>query len=54
VIKAEKATKKQAENKTKKKDKAILYKAESEGDIEEEGQDESKSEIGDCIIVNVK
>ena len=30
------------------------YKTKSKGDIKEEGQDESKSEIRDCIIVDIK
>jgi len=31
-----------------------LYKAESEEEIEEEGQDDSKSKIGDYIIVDIE
>jgi hypothetical protein len=54
VIEAEKATKRQARKKAKTKGKTDLYETESEGDIEEEGQDESESEIGDCIIVDVE
>lgn len=54
VIEAEKATKKQSRKKAKAKAKADLYGTESEGDIEEEGQDESESEVGDCIIVDVE
>ena len=38
----------------KTKERAILYKAESEEDIEEEARDESESEIEDCIIVDVE
>jgi hypothetical protein len=54
VVEAEKATKKQAKKKNKTKGKADLYKTDSEGDLEEEGQDESESEIGDCIIVDIE
>ena len=54
VVEAKKATKKQARKKTKTKGKADLYETESEGDIKEEGQDESESEIRDCIIVDVE
>ncbi|KAH7317195.1 hypothetical protein BKA65DRAFT_529750 [Rhexocercosporidium sp. MPI-PUGE-AT-0058] len=53
IVAAEKATKKQAEKKRKTKAKVKSYEAESEEEVEEEGQDDSKSEIGDCIIVNV-
>jgi hypothetical protein len=31
-----------------------LYKAESKEEVEEEGQDDSESKIGDCIIVDVE
>jgi hypothetical protein len=47
VVEAEKATKKQPGKKAKGKGKAISYDAESEEDIEEEAEDQSKSEIGD-------
>jgi len=50
----EKATKKQIEEKRKTKAKVSLYKAENKKEVEEEGQDNSKSKIGDCIIVNVE
>ena len=54
IIEAKKAIKKQARKKTKTKGKADLYKTKSKGDIKEEGQDESESEIRDYIIVDVK
>jgi hypothetical protein len=54
IVTAKKATKKQAKKKRKTKDKVSLYKAESEEEVEEEGQDNSKSIIGDCIIVDVE
>jgi hypothetical protein len=54
VVEAEKVTKKQARKKAKTKGKADSYETESEGDIEEEGQDKSKSEIGDYIIVDIE
>jgi hypothetical protein len=54
VVEAEKATKKQAKKNAKTKSKAVLYKAESEKDIEEEAGDKSKSEIRNCILVDVE
>ena len=36
----------------KTKEKEVLYKAESEEDIEEEAIDKSESEAEDCIIVD--
>jgi hypothetical protein len=54
VIEAEKATKKQAGRKREEKGKAIVYEAETDEDIEEEAEDDSESEIGDCIIVDVE
>jgi hypothetical protein len=54
VIEAEKTTKMQARKKGKKKVKGISYKTKSEEDIEEEAIDESESEIGDCIIVDIE
>jgi predicted signal transduction protein with EAL and GGDEF domain len=54
VVKAEKATKRQAKKKGKGKGRAVLYKAESEENIEEEARDESESETEDCIIVDVE
>ena len=54
VVKAEKATKRQARKKAKTKGKADSYETESERDIKEEDQDESENEVGDCIIVDVK
>jgi len=52
VVEAEKATKKQAKKKRKKKEKTIVYEAEIDEDTEEEADDQSESEIGDCIIVD--
>ena len=54
VIAAEKATKKQKEKKGKTKAKVRSYEAGNKKEVEEEGQDESESEIGDCIIVDVE
>jgi hypothetical protein len=54
VVEAEKATKRQAGKRAKTKGKTDLYETKSEGDVEEEDQDKSESEIGDCIIVDVK
>ncbi|APA08975.1 hypothetical protein SS1G_02829 [Sclerotinia sclerotiorum 1980 UF-70] len=52
VIEAEKATKVQTMKKGKGKGKVIEYKTETEEDIGEEVEDESESDIGDCIIVD--
>ena len=54
MIITEKTTKKQIEEKRKTKAKIILYKAENQKEIEKEDQDNSKSEIRDCIIVNIE
>jgi hypothetical protein len=54
VVEAKKATKKQVGKINKTKGKGVLYEAKSDKDIEEEAEDESKSDIGDCIIVDVK
>jgi hypothetical protein len=54
VVEAEKSRKRRAGKKVKTKGKAISYNAESEEDIEEEAEDQSESEIGDCIIVDVE
>ena len=54
MITAEKATKKQKEKKRKTKAKARSYEVESKEEVDEEVQDDSKSEIGDCIIVDVE
>ena len=54
VITAEKAPKKQKEKKRKTKAKARSYEVESEEEVDEEVQDDSESEIGDCIIVDVE
>ena len=40
--------------KVKTKGKTNSYETKSKGDIEEEGQDESKSEIRDYIIVDIE
>lgn len=53
-MEAEKATKKQGGKKGKTKGKGVSYNTESEADVEEEGQDESDSDIRDCIIVDVR
>ncbi|APA08388.1 hypothetical protein sscle_03g031580 [Sclerotinia sclerotiorum 1980 UF-70] len=52
VMEAEKATKVQIMKKGKGKGKVIEYKTETEEDIGEEVEDESESDIGDCIIVD--
>ncbi|APA16038.1 hypothetical protein SS1G_10153 [Sclerotinia sclerotiorum 1980 UF-70] len=52
VVEAEKATKVQTMKKGKGKGKVIEYKTETEEDIGEEVEDESESDIGDCIIVD--
>ena len=52
VVEAESDTKSQAKKKVKTKGKEVLYKAESEEDIEEEAIDKLESEAGDCIIVD--
>ena len=54
VIEAEKDTKKQAGRKREQKGKATVYEAETNEDIEEEVEDDSESEIGDCITVDVE
>ena len=54
IVAAKKATKKQAKKKRKTKDKVSLYEVESKEEVEEEGQDDSESMIGDCIIVDVE
>jgi hypothetical protein len=50
VVEAEKATKKQVSNKGKTKGKGVLYEVESDKDIEEEVEDQSESDIWDCIM----
>jgi hypothetical protein len=54
VVEAEKNTKIRAKKKVKTKRRAISYKSESEEEGEEEAMDESESEIGDCIVVDVE
>lgn len=54
IILVEKATKERASKKRKTKGKEILEEAEIDGDTEEEAEDESESEIGDCIIIDVE
>ena len=54
VVEAENNTKSRAKKKVKTKGKEVLYKAESEEDIEEEAIDKSESEAEDCIIVDDK
>ena len=53
VEEAEKATKKQGGKKRKTKGKTVVYVSESDSDVEEELHDESESDIGSCIIVDV-
>jgi hypothetical protein len=52
VVEAEKATKKQVGKKGKTKGKGISYEVESDKDIEEEVEDQSESDIWDCIVVD--
>ena len=54
VVAAEKVTKKQKEKRGKTKAKVRSYEAGNEEEVEEEGQDESESKIGDYIIVDVE
>jgi hypothetical protein len=54
VEEAELDIKTRAKKKVNTKGKAVLYKAESEEDNEEEAMDELESEAEDCIIVNVE
>jgi uncharacterized protein YycO len=54
VIEAEKSTKKPVGRKREKRVKAIVYEAETDEDVEEDAEDYSESEIGDCIIVDVE
>ena len=54
VVEAEKATKKQASKNDKTKGKSVLYEVESDKDIEEEAEDQSESDIQDCIVVDFK
>jgi hypothetical protein len=49
-----KATKRQAEKKSKNKGRAIRYGVESEKEVEEEVQDEIVSDLPDCSIVDVE
>ncbi|KAK6591848.1 hypothetical protein H4I96_12125 [Botrytis cinerea] len=53
VVEAEKATKKQTGKNGNGKGKAIMYNTEIDEDNEEEAEDGSESEIGDCIIVDI-
>ncbi len=54
VIMAKKAAKMQKEKKRKTKAKARLYEVKSKEEVDKEVQDDSESEIGDCIIVDVE
>ncbi len=54
VTEAEKETRSFQRKREKKKGKAITYKTESEEDIKEEVINQSVSEIGDCITVDVE
>ena len=53
VVEAKKATKKQVGKKGKTKGKGVSYEVESDKDIEEV-ENQSESDIGDCIVVNVR
>lgn len=52
-MEAEKATKKQGDKNDKTKGKSVSYEAESDKDIEEEAEDQSGSDIGDYIVIDV-
>ena len=54
VVEAENETKRQAKKKGKKKGKAIAYETESNRDDEEEVEDQSESDVEDCIIVEIE
>ena len=54
VVEAEKATKKQVGKKGKTNGKGVSYEVESDKDIEEEVENQSKSDIRDCIVVDVR
>ena len=53
VVEAEKAMKRQGGKNGKTKGKTVVYVSESDSDVEEELHDESESDIGSCIIVDV-
>jgi hypothetical protein len=52
VVEAEKATKSQAKRKRETKGKGVSYEAGIDEEIEEEAEDQSESEVGECIIVD--
>jgi hypothetical protein len=54
VIAAEKATKTQARKKMKSKAKVRSDEVENECEVEKDGQDDSGSEIGDCVVVDLE
>lgn len=54
VVAAEKATEMQARKKRKSKAKVRSDEVENEQEVEKDGQDDSGSEIGDCIIVDLE
>ena len=54
VVDAEKATKGQGGKKGKTKGKTVAYVSESDCNIEENLHDESESDTGSCIIVDVR
>ena len=54
VIAAEKATKTQARKRRKSKAKERPDQVDNEQEVETDGQDDSGSEIGNCIIVDLE
>jgi 4-diphosphocytidyl-2C-methyl-D-erythritol kinase len=54
VVKAELDIKNRAKKKVKTKSESRLYEVENKKDIEEEARNKSKSEIEDCIVVDVE
>ena len=54
MVDAEKATKGQGGKKGKTKGKTVAYVSESDCNIEENLHDESESDTGSCIIVDVR
>lgn len=52
VVEAEKTTKYQVKRKRKRQSKSVLYEAEIDKNIEEKTEDQSESEVENCIIVD--
>jgi hypothetical protein len=52
VVEAEKATKNKVGKKGKTKGRGVSYDVESDKNIEEEVEDQSESDIWDCIVVD--